>query len=99
MGFLDKFLNVMRLNPDDDDDFYNEEYDYDEDDLVEMTCPNCGEVVLFDKDILDSDEAIEVICPVCDGVVFDNEELEYTEPVDDKDQDCGCGCGCDSEDK
>ena len=28
MGFLDKFLNVMRLNPDDDDDFYNEEYDY-----------------------------------------------------------------------
>ena len=30
MGFLDKFLNVMRLNPDDDDDFYNEEYDYDE---------------------------------------------------------------------
>ena len=30
MSVLDKFLNVMRLNPDDDDDFYNEEYDYDE---------------------------------------------------------------------
>ena len=30
MGFLDKFLNVKRLTPDDDDDFYNEEYDYDE---------------------------------------------------------------------
>lgn len=31
MGFLDKFLNVMRLNPDDDeDDFYNEDYDYDD---------------------------------------------------------------------
>lgn len=28
MSFLDKFLNVMRLNPDDDDDFYNEDYDY-----------------------------------------------------------------------
>lgn len=29
MSFLDKFLNVMKLNPDeDDDDFYNEEYDY-----------------------------------------------------------------------
>ena len=27
MSFLDKFLNVMRLNPDDDDDFYNEDYD------------------------------------------------------------------------
>ena len=30
MGVLDKFLSAMRLNPDDDDDFYNEEYDYDE---------------------------------------------------------------------
>lgn len=31
MGVLDKFLNIMRLNPDDDDDFYNEDYDYDDD--------------------------------------------------------------------
>ena len=30
MSFLDKFLNVMRLNPDDDDVFYNEDYDYDD---------------------------------------------------------------------
>ena len=30
MSFLDKFLNVMRLNPDDDDDFYNEDYDYED---------------------------------------------------------------------
>ena len=25
MSVLDKFLNVMRLNPDDEDDYYNEE--------------------------------------------------------------------------
>lgn len=31
MGVLDKFLDVMRLSPDDDDDFYNEDYDYDDD--------------------------------------------------------------------
>lgn len=31
MGVLDKFLNIMRLNPDDDDDFYNEDYDYEDD--------------------------------------------------------------------
>lgn len=31
MGVLDKFLNVMRLNPDDDDDFYNDDYDYEDD--------------------------------------------------------------------
>ena len=35
MGVLDKFLNVMRLNPDEEDDFYNEDYyedDYEEED-------------------------------------------------------------------
>lgn len=31
MGFLDNFLNVMRLNPDEEDDFYNEDYDYEDD--------------------------------------------------------------------
>ena len=31
MGVLDKFLNIMRLNPDDEDDFYNEDYDYEDD--------------------------------------------------------------------
>ena len=30
MGVLDKFLNVMRLNPDDEEDFFNEDYDYDD---------------------------------------------------------------------
>ena len=30
MGFLDNFLNLMRLNPDEEDDFLNEEYDLDE---------------------------------------------------------------------
>lgn len=30
MGMMDKFLNVMRLNADDDEDFYDEDY-YDED--------------------------------------------------------------------
>lgn len=31
MGVLDKFLDVLHLNPDDDEDFYNEDYDYDDD--------------------------------------------------------------------
>lgn len=32
MGVLDKFLNIMRLNPDDEDeDFYNDDYDYEDD--------------------------------------------------------------------
>ena len=31
MGILDNFLNVMRLNPDEDEDFFNEDYDFDDD--------------------------------------------------------------------
>ncbi len=32
MSVLDKFLDILHMNPDDDDDdFYNEEYDYEED--------------------------------------------------------------------
>ncbi|MCI8280439.1 MAG: cell division protein SepF [Lachnospiraceae bacterium] len=39
MGVLDKFLNVMRLNPDDEDDFYNEDYYDEEDDYEEEEKP------------------------------------------------------------
>ena len=35
MGFLDKFLNVMRLNPDEEEDFFNEDYDFDDDEMEE----------------------------------------------------------------
>ena len=28
MSVMDKFLDVMRLNPDDEDDFDNDDYDY-----------------------------------------------------------------------
>ena len=34
MGFLDNFLNVMKLNPDEEEDFFNEDYDF-EDDIEE----------------------------------------------------------------
>ena len=40
MGVLDKFLNVMRLNPEDDDDFYNEDYDYDDDYTAKADIPS-----------------------------------------------------------
>ena len=31
MGVLDKFLEVLHLNPDDDEDYYDDDYDYDDD--------------------------------------------------------------------
>lgn len=43
-------------------------------DYVEVECPNCGETVCFDADILEDDATVEVICPNCDEVVFVNDE-------------------------
>ena len=34
MGMIDKFLNAMKLSPDDDDEFYNDDY-YDDEDYEE----------------------------------------------------------------
>ncbi len=66
---------------DDDDD------DFDDEDTVEVTCPNCGEEVCFDADILYSDDLIEVTCPECGEVVFingdDDEDVEI-ETEDDE---------------
>ena len=34
MSVMDKFLDVMRLNPDDEDDFDNDDYDYEEEEDI-----------------------------------------------------------------
>lgn len=44
------------------------------DDYVEVECPNCGEIVCFDPEVLEDDATIEVICPNCDEVVFVNDD-------------------------
>ena len=59
----------------------------DDDDYVEVECPNCHEQVCFDAAILDEEDPIEVTCPCCNAVVYDSDE--------DRDDFCGCGCGCD----
>lgn len=52
--------------------------DDEDEDYVEVTCPNCHETVCFSSDILEADEPIEVVCPVCDAAVFSN-DAEYVE--------------------
>lgn len=52
----------------------------DEDDLVEVQCPECNDIVYFDADLLDDDDIIEVTCPHCDAIVYSNEDehqLDY----------------------
>ena len=78
---------------------YVEDYVYDDDDcdcdcccdeddeMYEVECPSCGEVIYLDEDMFD-EEYIE--CPAC------GEKLELDIDFDDCDCDCGC-CGEDEE--
>ena len=57
-------------------DFYDIDEDeefYDDDDYLEMTCPNCGtEVEVSGEDL--EDEALTIHCPECDEVLIESVE-------------------------
>lgn len=55
MGVLDKFLDIMHLNPDDDDDFYNEDYDFDDDYVEEPVKPKTSVRKVKREDDFDDD--------------------------------------------
>lgn len=71
----DQIYEDFDSDEDDDDDYYDDD-DYEEvldaDDMVEVACPDCHELVTFESDILDDTEDIEVTCPYCGGIVYDN---------------------------
>ncbi len=64
------------IDDDDDDDLFG--YDDDEDGLFEITCPECGEDVVVDFDMLDDERNIE--CPNCHSEI----ELEFDVEDDDE---------------
>ena len=75
------------LGEDGDEEDYADEY---EAGLYEITCPNCGEVVCVDEDMLASDD---LTCPSC-GTKF---EVDFSED-DDACEGCeGCCGGKDEE--
>lgn len=68
-------LEEIVYDEDDDDD-----EDEDEDDFFEIECPNCGEPLSIDEDVLE--EGV-IVCPSC--------EQKFVLDLSD---DCECGCGC-----
>ena len=85
----DDLSDVEKIVYDEDDE--DEDDDEDEgdccgdDDFFEVECPNCGDSLVIDEDVL---EAGTVECPNCKGkFVIDVGDCE--------DDECGCGCGCD----
>lgn len=69
-----------------EDDFYEDDEDGDED-LYEVTCPNCGDTICLDEDtLLEGD----MECPNCgQKLEFDLDGCDCCEE--------GCGCGEDHE--
>ena len=65
-----------------EEDFYEDEDD-EEDDLIKITCPNCGDEIYIDDAILNDGE---LQCPNC------GETLEFDIECDCDCEDCDCGC-------
>ena len=70
-----------------EDIYEDEDEDSDEDSdfsYVEMECPNCGDLVDIDEDLLYNDE-IDVICPNCQAIILSSDDdsiIECTEVCD-----------------
>ena len=55
-----------------EDEFLDE--DIDDEEMVDVECPSCKELVCFEADIVDDEDLIEVTCPNCDEVVYVNDQ-------------------------
>ncbi|MBQ3125291.1 MAG: hypothetical protein IJC09_07730 [Clostridia bacterium] len=66
------------IDDEDDDDLFDM-YDDEDDDLFEIMCPECGEDVVVDFDMLDEDN--NIVCPNCHRDI----ELEF-DMDDDEDE-------------
>ena len=81
---LDDSVEEIFENLDEYDDFLygdedeDEEDEFDEDDFFEIVCPNCGETIYFDQDMLDTPDGL--ICPNC------NEPIELHIPESDPEE-------------
>ena len=62
----------------------------DDEDFFEVECPNCGEDLSIDEDVL---EAGVIECPNC------HSQFAISDECGDDDCDCGCGCGHDHEEE
>lgn len=68
------------LDDDDDDD---DDDEFDEDDFFEMECPQCGETVYFDVDMMENDD--DLICPNCNAVIVPVPEDDEDDEDEDED--------------
>ena len=81
---LDEY-DEMLFDDEDEDDEEDEDDKFDpedlEDDFYEVVCPNCGETIYFDEDMLDSPDGL--ICPNCNEPI----DLRIPEKLSDEEED------------
>lgn len=67
MAEVDECLDDIYDELDSIEECVFDDEDDDDDDFVEVECPECGETVYFDEDMLESGE--ELICPNCNATI------------------------------
>ncbi len=77
----DDLADVEDIVFEDDEDDCDCDCDCDDEDVYEITCPNCGEEVYVDGETLETED---IYCPSC------RQQIELDLP-----EGCGCGCDCD----
>lgn len=90
---IDEDLADLEDDLDDDcccDHDHDHDHDIDDEELVEVDCPNCHEPVYFEEDFL-YDDGVEVTCPDCGATVydssdFDDEDMEDAEVYVEEDE-------------
>ena len=73
-----------------EEDIYEDEDEDSDFSYVEMECPNCGDLVDIDEDLLYNDE-IDVICPNCQAIILSSDD------DDDSYIECTEVCDCDDD--
>ena len=69
-----------------EDEVFDIDDEDEDDDMVDVECPNCHEQVCFDSSILYDDDLIEVTCPNCGAVVFVNDEEDEEEEDEEEEE-------------
>lgn len=68
---LEKYVESVDEDLSELEDQVNADEFADDDDYIEVECPQCHDTVYFDPEILDDDDTVvEVTCPNCGSVVF-----------------------------
>ena len=78
MAEIDECLDDIYDELDNIDDYLSDDdSEEDDDDFVELQCPECGETIYVDEDMLESGE--ELLCPNCNALLVPTLEEDEDE--------------------